>query len=56
MAKKIRPSLKDYLRTGVVRFNDDGEPAAASPLADGRSPSSALLADRKSTRLNSSHW
>ena len=44
MAKKIRPSLKDYLRTGVVRFNDDGEPAAASPLADGRSPSSALLA------------
>ena len=44
MAKKIRPSLKDYLRTGVVRFNDDGEPAAASPLADGCSPSSALLA------------
>lgn len=23
--KKIRPSLKDYLRTGVVRFNDEGE-------------------------------
>ena len=44
MAKKIRPSLKDYLRTGVVRFNDDGEPAAASSLADGRSPSAALLA------------
>ena len=44
MAKKIRPSLKDYLRTGVVRFNDDGEPAAASSLVDGHSPSSALLA------------
>ena len=29
MAKKIRPSLKDYLRTGVVRFTEDHPPAAA---------------------------
>ena len=52
MAKKIRPSLKDYLRTGVVRFNDEGEPGTgtgevAPPVslsADGDSPSTALLA------------
>ena len=29
MAKKIRPSLKDYLRTGVVRFTEDHPPIAA---------------------------
>ena len=50
MAKKIRPSLKDYLRTGIVRFNDEGEqetgtgPASDSPPAGGHSPSAALLA------------
>ena len=26
MAKKIRPSLKDYLRTGLVRFGEEREP------------------------------
>lgn len=52
MAKKIRPSLKDYLRTGVVRFNDEGEQGTdaegaalpASPPTDDHSPSAALLA------------
>ena len=50
--KKIRPSLKDYLRTGVVRFNDEGEQGTGaeqtalppSPPADNHSPSAALLA------------
>lgn len=29
MAKKIRPSLKDYLRTGVVHFAEEREPDTA---------------------------
>ena len=53
MAKKIRPSLKDYLRTGVVRFNnDEGEQGTdtdqaalpVSPPANIHSPSADLLA------------
>ncbi len=50
MAKKIRPSLKDYLRTGVVRFNDEGERGTATEQApaslptDSCNPSAAFLA------------
>lgn len=50
MAKKIRPSLKDYLRTGVVRFGEEREPGPApreqelSSAPSPRDPVAVLLA------------
>lgn len=50
MAKKIRPSLKDYLRTGVVHLTEEREPDV--PMEERALPSApsesllALLSDR----------
>lgn len=54
MAKKIRPSLKDYLRTGVVRFAEEQEPAISKEQELPSAPSSqdpvAALLDLLSER------
>lgn len=47
MAKKIRPSLKDYLRTGVVRLAEEREPLVEgetpSPAAEPQNPVDSIL-------------
>lgn len=50
MAKKIRPSLKDYLRTGVVRFTEDHPPVAAEKRESAPPQNSAVILDLLSER------
>lgn len=50
MAKKIRPSLKDYLRTGVVRFTEDHPSAAAEERESAPPQNSAMILDLLSER------
>lgn len=50
MAKKLRPSLKDYLRTGVVRFTEDHPPVAAEKRESAPPQNSAMILDLLSER------
>ena len=50
MAKKIRPSLKDYLRTGVVRFTEDHLSVAAEKRESAPPQNSAMILDLLSER------
>ena len=50
MAKKIRPSLKDYLRTGVVRFTEDHPSAATEERESALPKNSAMILDLLSER------